>query len=32
LIGIVTIGDAVRQLMADKDFTITQLEQYIFQG
>jgi CBS domain-containing protein len=32
LIGIVTIGDAVRQLMADKDFTINQLEQYIFQG
>ena len=32
LIGIVTIGDAVRQLMADKDFTITQLEQYIHQG
>ena len=32
LVGIVTIGDAVRQLMAAKDFTITQLEQYIFQG
>jgi CBS domain-containing protein len=32
LIGIVTIGDGVRQLMADRDFTITQLEQYIFQG
>lgn len=32
LIGIVTIGDAVRQLMADKDFTISQLEHYIFQN
>ena len=29
LIGIVSIGDAVKQYIADKEFTIQQLENYI---
>ena len=29
LIGIVTIGDVVRQIISDQDFTIQQLERYI---
>jgi CBS domain-containing protein len=29
LVGIVSIGDAVQQYIADKDFTIRQLENYI---
>lgn len=32
LIGIVTIGDAVRQIISERDFTIQQLEQYIISG
>ncbi len=32
LIGIVTIGDAVRQIISERDFTIRQLEQYIASG
>ena len=32
LIGIVSIGDAVKQYVADKDFTIKQLENYIAGG
>jgi IMP dehydrogenase len=29
LVGIVSIGDAVKQYVADKEFTIRQLENYI---
>jgi CBS domain-containing protein len=29
LIGIVTIGDAVKQIISDREFTIQQLERYI---
>jgi CBS domain-containing protein len=29
LVGIVSIGDAVKQSLSDKDFTIKQLENYI---
>lgn len=32
LIGIVSIGDAVRQIISERDFTIRQLEQYIASG
>lgn len=32
LIGIVSIGDAVRQIISERDFTIRQLEQYIARG
>ncbi len=32
LIGIVSIGDAVKQYVADKEFTIRQLENYISGG
>lgn len=32
LIGIVSIGDAVKQYVADKEFTIKQLENYISGG
>jgi CBS domain-containing protein len=32
LIGIITIGDAVRQIISERDFTIQQLEQYIISG
>jgi IMP dehydrogenase len=32
LIGIVSIGDAVKQYVADKEFTIQQLENYITGG
>jgi IMP dehydrogenase len=29
LMGIVSIGDLVKQIISDKDFTIQQLEHYI---
>ncbi len=32
LVGIVSIGDAVRQIISERDFTIRQLEQYIASG
>lgn len=32
LLGIVTIGDAVRQIISERDFTIQQLEKYIVSG
>lgn len=32
LIGIIAIGDAVRQIISERDFTIQQLEQYIISG
>jgi len=32
LVGIVSIGDAIRQIISERDFTIRQLEQYIASG
>lgn len=32
LVGIVSIGDVVRQIISERDFTIRQLEQYIASG
>ena len=32
LVGIVTIGDVVKQLISDQDFTIQRLQQYITDG
>ncbi len=32
LVGIVSIGDAVRQIISERDFTIRQLQEYIASG